>query len=61
MAQTWTNTPVLKKIKIGETTYWVKDNDARAILDTYTTLPTYHPAASINAKGNTVPTAAMVK
>ena len=61
MAQTWKHAPVLTKIKIGETTYWVKDNDARAILDTYTSLPTYSPAASINATGNAVPTAAMVK
>lgn len=33
MARTYSSTPVLSKIKIGESTYYLKDADARAILD----------------------------
>lgn len=33
MARTYSNTPVLSKIKIGDTTYWLKDADSRALLD----------------------------
>ena len=33
MSRTYSNTPVLSKIKIGETVYWLKDADARALLD----------------------------
>lgn len=35
MANTYANTPVLSKVKIGEQTYFLKDADARAILDSY--------------------------
>ena len=35
MANTYTNTPVLSKVKIGNEIYWLKDADVRAILDTY--------------------------
>lgn len=35
MANTYANTPVLSKVKIGEQTYFLKDADARAILDGY--------------------------
>ena len=35
MAQTYTHTPVLSKVKMGNTTYYLKDADARAILDTF--------------------------
>lgn len=33
MARTYSSIPVLSKIKIGETTYYLKDGDARALLD----------------------------
>ena len=33
MARTYSSTPVLSKIKLGENTYYLKDADARAILD----------------------------
>lgn len=35
MANTYSNTPVLSKVKIGSQVYYVKDADVRAILDTY--------------------------
>ena len=61
MAQTWTDTPTLKQIKIGDNTYYIKDAAARAILDTYTTLPTYTPTTDIGATGNTVATTETIK
>lgn len=61
MAQTWTGTPTLKQIKIGGNTYFIKDAAARAILDTYTTLPTYTPTTDIGATGNTVATTETIK
>lgn len=61
MAQTWTDTPTLKQIKIGGNTYFIKDAAARAILDTYTTLPTYTPTTDIGATGNTVATTETIK
>ena len=35
MANEYKNLPVLSKVKIGESIYWLKDADVRAILDTY--------------------------
>lgn len=35
MAQTYTHTPNLSKVKLGNTTYYLKDADVRAILDTF--------------------------
>lgn len=61
MAQTWTGTPTLKQIKIGDNTYFIKDAAARAILDTYTALPTYTPTTDIGATGNTVATTETIK
>ena len=61
MAQTWTDTPTLKQIKIGDNTYFIKDAAARAILDTYTALPTYTPTTDISATGNTVATTETIK
>ena len=46
MAQTYTNTPVLSKVKIGEQTYWLKDADVRAILDGFGTIVTYNVSTS---------------
>ena len=61
MAQNWTDTPTLKQIKIGDNVYFIKDAAARAILDTYTTLPTYTPTTDIGATGNTVATTETIK
>lgn len=35
MANTYSNIPVLSKVKIGSEIYWLKDADVRALLDTY--------------------------
>ena len=35
MANIYSNTPVLSKVKIGNEIYWLKDADVRALLDTY--------------------------
>lgn len=35
MANTYSNTPVLSKVKIGNEIYWLKDADVRTLLDTY--------------------------
>ena len=35
MANIYSNTPVLSKVKIGTEIYWLKDADVRALLDTY--------------------------
>ena len=61
MAQAWTGTPTLKQIKIGDNAYFIKDAAARAILDTYTALPTYTPTTDIGATGNTVATTETIK
>lgn len=61
MAQIWTDTLTLKQIKIGDNVYFIKDAAARAILDTYTALPTYTPTTDIGATGNTVATTETIK
>lgn len=35
MANTYVNSPVLAKVKIGNEIYWLKDAEVRALLDTY--------------------------
>ena len=63
MAQTYANSPVLSKVKFGNQTYYLKDADARAILDSFGTVVTYDVAVSTNsfADGNTdIPTAGQV-
>ena len=35
MANIYSNTPVMAKVKIGNEIYWLKDADVRALLDTY--------------------------
>ena len=63
MAQTYSHTPVLSKVKMGNTVYYMKDADARAILDTFGSIVTYDVAASTNAfaENNTaIPTAGQV-
>lgn len=63
MAQTYANSPVLSKVKFGNQTYYLKDADARAILDSFGTVVTYDVAVSTNsfADGNNdIPTAGQV-
>ena len=51
MAQTYTHTPVLSKVKMGNTIYYLKDADVRAILDSFGNSVTYNVADAI-ADGN---------
>ena len=63
MAYTYTHTPVLSKVKLGNTTYYLKDADVRAILDTFGDIVTYNVATGTNsfATNNTdIPTAGQV-
>jgi hypothetical protein len=52
MAQTYTHTPNLSKVKLGNTTYYLKDADVRAILDTFGNATLENVALSI-ADGGT--------
>ena len=61
MAQTYNNTPVLSKVKIGEQTYWLKDADVRAILDTFGTIVTYNVSTSALDVNESIPNAGQIK
>lgn len=52
MAQTYSHTPVLSKVKLGNSVYYLKDADVRAILDTFGNVVTYSVADAI-ADGGT--------
>ena len=60
MAQSYTHTPVLSKVKLGNTTYYLKDADVRAILDTFGDVVTYDVATSIADNGTGLVTADQV-
>lgn len=60
MAQTYTHTPVLSKVKMGNTVYYMKDADARAILDTFGNIVTYNKATNITDGGTGIPDADQV-
>ena len=60
MAYTYTHTPVLSKVKLGNTTYYLKDADVRAILDTYGDVVTYDVATTIADNGDGLVTADQV-
>lgn len=49
MANTYANIPVLSKVKIGEQTYFLKDADARAILDSYKNAVNYDVDTTFHA------------
>lgn len=49
MANTYANTPVLSKVKIGEQIYFLKDADARAILDSYKNAVNYDVDTTFHA------------
>jgi len=51
MAQTYTHTPVLSKVKFGNTTYYLKDADVRGILDTFGNVVTLDKATTVTANG----------
>lgn len=60
MAQTYTSSPLLSKVKLGNSTYYLKDADVRAILDTFGSIVTYDKAASIADGGTGIPDADQV-
>lgn len=54
MAQTYTHTPVLSKVKMGNTTYYLKDADVRSILDTFGNVVTFDKATAVTENGTGV-------
>ena len=61
MAQTYANNDnVLSKVKFGNTTYYIKDAAARAILDTFGDVVTYDVATAIADNGTGLVTADQV-
>lgn len=60
MAQNYTSTPVLSKVKLGEQTYFLKDADVRSILDTFGSIVTYDVALTFADDDKTVPTGAAI-
>ena len=53
MAYTYANAPVLSKIKVGDNYYYMKDADARAILDTFNNAIVTGTIAANASEGNT--------
>ena len=60
MSQTYTSSPLLSKVKLGNSTYYLKDADVREILDTFGSIVTYDKAASITDGGTGIPDADQV-
>ena len=60
MAQTYANTPVLSKVKFGNNTYYMKDADVRAILDTFGDIVTENKAVKIDDGAVGIPSADQV-
>ena len=60
MAQTYTHTPVLSKVKLGNTTYYLKDADVRSILDTFGNVVTFDKATSVTQSGTGLVDAALM-
>jgi len=60
MAQTYTNATTLSKIKLGATTYYLKDADVRAILDTFGNIVTENKATKIDDGATGIPNADQV-
>jgi len=60
MAQTYTHTPVLSKVKLGASTYYLKDADVRAILDTFGDIVTENKAVKIENGATGIPNADQV-
>lgn len=60
MAQTYANSPVLSKVKFGNNTYYLKDADVRAILDTFGNIVTENKATKIENGATGIPNADQV-
>ena len=60
MAYTYSHTPVLSKVKFGNTTYYLKDADVRAILDTYGNVVTLDKALTVTSDGTGLVDAALM-
>jgi hypothetical protein len=60
MAQTYTHTPNLSKVKLGASTYYLKDADVRAILDTFGNIVTENKATKIEDGATGIPNADQV-
>ena len=60
MAQTNANSPVLSKVKFGNNTYYMKDADVRAILDTFGNIVTENKAVKIDDGAVGIPSADQV-
>lgn len=60
MANTYVNTPVLSKVKIGDQIYYLKDAEVRALLDTYGAAVTYNVDAAVAENGEGLITAGAV-
>lgn len=60
MANTYKNTPVLSKVKIGAQTYYLKDAEVRALLDTYGDAVTYNVDSTIAENGAGLVTAGVI-
>lgn len=60
MAQTYTHTPVLSKVKMGNTVYYLKDADVRSILDTFGNVVTLDKATTVTSTGTGLVDAALM-
>jgi len=61
MAQTYSNNDnVLSKVKLGNTTYYLKDAAAREIMDTFGNVVTFDKALTVTADGTGVVDAALM-
>ena len=60
MAQTYANSPVLSKVKLGNQTYYLKDADVREILDTFGDIVTENKAVKIENGATGIPNADQV-
>jgi len=60
MAYEYKNTPVLSKVKIGDSIYYLKDAEVRALLDTFGSAVTYNVDATVAEGGAGLITAGAV-
>lgn len=60
MAQAYASSPVLSKVKFGNQTYYMKDADVRAILDTFGNIVTENKATKIENGATGIPNADQV-
>lgn len=59
MAYTYESLPIISKLKIGNTTYFLKDADVRKILDTFGTAVTFN-AETVVTNSTNLPTSAAI-